>query len=183
MPGVPPVQLCPGRCPVWWGCSNRLDLETLTWILTDHAQTSPKHTLNYLASKVLWRWVYSRALATATDHCIIRPPPVPKARFHIRDWEPMTITLQALSLVEKAEPVQVHFTLRLRDQWSMWMPDGHKVYMDSYMASNTSCFMGSYFQKPPLEGRSNTKPWDSSTPNAHKTVCLFWFIMFEDPHE
>jgi hypothetical protein len=26
----------------------------------------------------------------------------------------MTITLQALSLVEKAEPVQVRFTLRLR---------------------------------------------------------------------
>ena len=22
MPGVPPVQLCPGRCPVWWGCSK-----------------------------------------------------------------------------------------------------------------------------------------------------------------
>ena len=29
------------------------------------------------------------------------------------------ITLQALSLVEKVEPVQVHFTLRLRDQRSM----------------------------------------------------------------
>jgi hypothetical protein len=33
-----------------------------------------------------------------------------------RDWEPMTITLRALSLVEKAEPVQVRFTLPLRDQ-------------------------------------------------------------------
>jgi hypothetical protein len=53
----------------------------------------------------------------------------------------MTITLRALSLVEKAEPVQVCFTLRLRDQWSMWMHDGCKVYMDSYMASKGSCFM------------------------------------------
>ena len=35
---------------------------------------------------------------------------------HTRDWEPMTITLQALSLVEKEEPVQVRFTLRLREQ-------------------------------------------------------------------
>ena len=35
---------------------------------------------------------------------------------HTRDWQPVTITLQALSLVEKAEPVQVRFTLRLRDQ-------------------------------------------------------------------
>ena len=50
-------------------------------------------------------------------------------------------TLQALSLVEKAEPVQVHFTLRLRDQRSMWMEDGFKVYMGSYMASNESRFM------------------------------------------
>ena len=53
----------------------------------------------------------------------------------------MPIALQALSLVEKAEPVQVHFTLHLRDQWSKWMQDGYKVYMDSYMAWNGSCFM------------------------------------------
>ena len=31
----------------------------------------------------------------------------------------MTITLQALSLVEKVELVQVRFTLRLKDQRSM----------------------------------------------------------------
>jgi hypothetical protein len=48
---------------------------------------------------------------------------------------------QALSLVEKAELVQVCFTLRLRDRWSMWMHDGCKVYMNSYMASDGSCFM------------------------------------------
>ena len=60
---------------------------------------------------------------------------------HTRDWEPVTISLQALSLVEKAKPLQVHFTLRLRDQRSMWMQDGCKVYMNSYMASNGSCFM------------------------------------------
>ena len=53
----------------------------------------------------------------------------------------MTITLQAFSLVEKAEPVQVWFTPRLRDQQSMRMQDGCKVYVDSYMASNGSCFM------------------------------------------
>ena len=45
---------------------------------------------------------------------------------HTWDWEPVTITLQALSLVEKVEPVQVRFTLRLRDQHSMWMQDGCK---------------------------------------------------------
>ena len=31
---------------------------------------------------------------------------------------PVTITLQALSLVKKVELVQVRFTLRLREQWS-----------------------------------------------------------------
>ena len=46
-----------------------------------------------------------------------------------------------LSLVEKVELVQVHFTLHLRDQQSKWMQDGYKVYMDSYMTSNGSCFM------------------------------------------
>ena len=43
----------------------------------------------------------------------------------------------SLSLVEKAEPVQVRYTLRLRDQRSMWMQDGCKVYM----ASHGPCFM------------------------------------------
>ena len=58
-----------------------------------------------------------------------------------QDWEPMTITLQALSLVEKAELVQVRFILRLRDLRSMWMQDECKVYVNSSMASNGSCSM------------------------------------------
>jgi hypothetical protein len=53
----------------------------------------------------------------------------------------VTITLRALSLVEMEKQVQVHFTLRLRDQRSLGMQDGCKVYVDSYMASNGSCFM------------------------------------------
>ena len=64
-----------------------------------------------------------------------------KGPLHTWDWEPVTIKLQALSLVEKAEVVQIRFTLRLRDQPSMWMQDGYKVYMDFYMASNGLCFM------------------------------------------
>jgi hypothetical protein len=97
---------------------------------------------------------------------------------HTRDWEPMTITLQALSLVEKAEPVQVRFTLRLRDHRSMWIQDGCKVYMDSYVASNGSCLMVTcilfYFKKPPLGDRPGTKLGDRNTPNAHN----HWFILF-----
>ena len=58
-----------------------------------------------------------------------------------RDREPLTLTLQALSLVEKAEPIQVRFTLHLRDQQSGWMQDDYKVYVDSYMPLNGSCFV------------------------------------------
>jgi hypothetical protein len=81
----------------------------------------------------------------------------------------VTITLQALSLVEKGKPVQVRATLRLRDQQSMRMQDGCRVYMDSYMALNGSCCHGhlDYFQKPPLGGRPNTKPEDHDTLHTH----------------
>jgi hypothetical protein len=89
----------------------------------------------------------------------------------------MTITLQALPLVENAEPVQVRrFTLHLTDQWSMWMQDGCKVYMDSYMASNRSWSMVTWivFQKTPLGGRPNTKLGYDGTLNAHNS----WYILF-----
>ena len=66
--------------------------------------------------------------------------------------------------MEKVELVQVCFTLHLRDQWSMWMQDGCKVYIGSYMAPNGSCFVVTL---PPLGGRPNTKPGDHDTPNAH----------------
>ena len=70
----------------------------------------------------------------------------------------------------------------------MWMQDDCRVYMDSYTASNGSCFMVtwtmSYSQKPPLGGRPNTKPFgDHGTSSAHKPIGLFYFIMCEDPHE
>jgi hypothetical protein len=75
----------------------------------------------------------------------------------------VTITLQALSLVEKVEPVQVHFTLHLKDQRSMWLHDGCEVYMDSYMASKGSCFKVTWiiFINHLLE------PGDRGTPNTH----------------
>ena len=91
-----------------------------------------------------WYWVLATLLQLWSYLCDSGP-------LHTRDWVPVTITLQALSLVEKAEPVQVHFTLRLRDQRSMWMQG--EVYMHSYMASNGSCFMvtWAYFKNHLLE--------------------------------
>ena len=81
----------------------------------------------------------------------------------------MTINLQALSLVEKAEPVQVHFTLRLRDQLSMRMQDGFNSLHEFLHDIKWIMFRGhlDYFQKPPLGGRPNTKPGENDIMNAH----------------
>ena len=70
-----------------------------------------------------------------------------------------------------AEPVQVRYTLRLRDQRSMWMQDGCQVYMDSNTASNGSCLMVTWtiFKNHLLEVGLN-----HDTPNAHD--C--WFLLF-----
>ena len=54
--------------------------------------------------------------------------PTSHTRLRARD-----IALQALSLVDKAEPVQVRFTIRLRNQWSKQMQGGCKVYMDTWI--------------------------------------------------
>ena len=95
---------------------------------------------------------------------------------HTRDREPVTIPLQALSLVEKVEPVQVRFTLRLRDQQSMWMQDECKVYMGFLHIIRWIMFHGhlNYFQKLPLEGRPNPKPRHHGTPNTYNR----WLVMF-----
>jgi hypothetical protein len=64
----------------------------------------------------------------------------------------------------------------LRDQRSMWMPDGCKVYMDSYMASNGSCFMVTWtiFKTYLLEVGLTRKPGDHGIRNADDR----WFILF-----
>ena len=94
---------------------------------------------------------------------------------HTWDWEPVSNTRKALSLVEKVEPVQVRFTLHLGDQWSMWMQDGCKSPHGFLHGIEWIMFYGhlDYFQKPPLGGRSNTKSGDHGTPNGHNR----WFIL------
>ena len=88
-----------------------------------------------------------------------------------------TSSTLSLSLVEKVELLQVRFTLRLRDQQSMWMQGGCKVYMDSYLALNGSCFVIAWIifkNRFLLVGRPNTKRGDQGTPNAHN----HWFALF-----
>ena len=80
----------------------------------------------------------------------------------------MTIALQTLSLVEKAELVQVRFTLRLRDQQSMCMQDGCKSLHDFLHDIQWIIFHGhlDYFPKSPLGGKPNRET-DHGTPSAH----------------
>ena len=95
----------------------------------------------------------------------------------------MTISLRALSLVEKAEPVRVRFTLHLRAQWSMWMQDGCEVYMDIYMASNGSCFMVTWtiFENHLLEVGLIQNHRETMALRMLTSGDLFYFIMCEDP--
>ena len=60
---------------------------------------------------------------------------------HTQDWRPVTIAIQQLSSVEKAETVQVYFTLEGEDPKAQKKFHGWKVYMDSYMAHYRSWFM------------------------------------------
>jgi hypothetical protein len=82
--------------------------------------------------------------------------------------------LQALSLVEKAAPVP---SIRLTDQRSKGTQDGYKVYMGFLHGIKWIMFGGHldfFFQKPPLEGRPDTKSGDHGTPESHNS----WFIIF-----
>ena len=75
-------------------------------------------------------------------------------------------------------------TLRLRDQRSMWMQGGCKVYMDSYMASNGSCFMVTWtIFKTHLLKVGLSQNQETMALRTLTTVGLFHFIMSEDPHE
>ena len=108
-----------------------------------------------------------------------------KGPLHTRDWEPGTITLQALSLVEKAEPVQVCFTLRLRDRWIMWMQDGCKVYIDSYMVLNGSCFMVNWtiFWNHFLEVGLTQNQESMALRTSTTDIYFILTCVREDPHE
>ena len=93
----------------------------------------------------------------------------------------MTIALQALSLVEKVEPVQVRFRLRLRDHRSKWMRDGCKVDVDLYVASSRPCFMVTWTSlNNHLLDVGLTQNWEITALRILKIVGLKWFIMCED---
>ena len=63
------------------------------------------------------------------------------------------------------------------------MHDGCKFYVDSYMATNGSCFMVTWtILKNYLLEVGLTKNRETTAPRT-LTVDLFYFIMCEDPQE
>ena len=64
------------------------------------------------------------------------------------------------------------------------MPDGCKVYMDSYMASNGSCFMVTWtiFKNYLLEV-DLTQNRETMVLQMSASIDLFYYIMCENPHE
>ena len=155
------------------------------WVFSFTSHTTCQN-LNYvcqlMCNFILFKFLHVKCQKLAKTLSKIHTAQQHWGPLHTRDWEPMTNTLQALSLV--AEPFQVHFTLRLRDQQSMWMQDGCEVHVDSYMALNGSCFMVTWiiFKNHLLEvGR--TQNWETTALRTLTTVDLFYFIMCEDPHE
>ena len=64
------------------------------------------------------------------------------------------------------------------------MQDGCKVYMDSHMASNGSCFTVTWiiFKNHLLEV-GLTQNQETKALRMLTTVGLFYFIMCDDPHE
>ena len=87
----------------------------------------------------------------------------------------MTIYTSSTLIGGEGRAGQVCFTLCLRDQRSMWMQDGCKVYMASYMASSGSCFMVTWTisKNHFLEVGAHTNLGDHGTPNAHNR----WFVL------
>ena len=126
-------------------------------------------------------WVHHKSSARKVTHLKIIPALGP---LHTRDWGHMSIALQALSLVK--EPIQVHFTLRLRDQRSKWVQDGCKVYISSCMASSGSGFMVTWviFKNHLLEV-GLTQNWETMALRKLTTInILFLFLScMRTPHE
>ena len=96
---------------------------------------------------------------------------------HTRDWEPVTNTIQALSLVETwkggASPSSLHTTPERPTEYvnAWWMWSLHRLLHGIKWIMFHGHF--DYFQIPPLGGRPNRKSWNHGTLNAHNR----WFTL------
>ena len=97
--------------------------------------------IHYISSQLQKQQAPRRLdMHTWISFCYLKRLHVLKATSHTRLNARDHYTSSTL-IGRKGGPAQVRFTLRLRDQRSMWLQDGCKVYAVSYMTSNDSCFM------------------------------------------
>ena len=138
-----------------------------------HQRLSCKYPLNMTRRKTIAILIITFHDWTLWRQTFDSPLMVKLGENNERDWKSVTMTLQALSLVEKMEPFQVRLTLRSRDQRSMWMQDGLHGFLHGIEWNMVHGHLD-YFQKLPCGGRPNTKLGDHGTLNAHNR----WFILF-----
>jgi hypothetical protein len=79
--------------------------------------------------------------------------------------------------MEKAEPVQVRFTQRLRNHRSMWMQDGFKSPHGSLHVIKLDHVSQSLLEVGRIQNRETVALWTLTT------VDLFYCIMCGDPRE
>ena len=95
----------------------------------------------------------------------------------------MIITFQALSLVEKVEPVQVRSTRRSRDQWSEFVNARWIESLHGFLHGiKWIMFHGhlDYLQKPFLGDRPNTKPRDHGMHSERSQTLIMQQIRLDN---
>jgi len=129
-----------------------------------------------LRSWLQWRVAHRRTVVNSSQMWSLILTYIIRGCFTRKTESPWPLHFKHSHWWNKVEPVQVCFTLPLRDQRSMWMQHGHKVYMDSYVASNGSCFMVTWTI-------SKNHFLETMAIWTLTTLDFFYFIMSEDPHE
>ena len=140
-----------------------------------------------LCPQVVWLWLITNSSRWISHHPCgyhsLSSRWSSKGHFTHKVESPWLLHFKHSYWWEKAEPVQVRFILRLRDQWSEWMQDDRcKVYTDSYMASNGSCFVVTWtiYKNHLLEVGLTQNHWETMTLRMLTIVDLFYFIMCEN---
>ena len=92
-----------------------------------------------------------------------------------RDWDPMTITLQAHSLVKgrSRSKFAAHYAWGTSRVCECKM-DVKSTWTHTWRWMDHVSWSLDHYQNPPLGGRPNTKPGDHGNPNDHNR----WFIVF-----
>ena len=96
-----------------------------------------------------------------------------RATFHTRDCGPVTKSLHALSLVEKAEPVQVHYARGTTNGVSECKMDVTSTWIPTWYQMDHNHL--DYFSKPFFRGRSNITLGDHGTLKSNNHLFITFY--------